>query len=223
MLGSPATSDRAVGHRAPARAASRRRMRPASSCTRRDPLVVAAGRHVCDEQRRCFQWSNTTARSTTSRPIGGTGADDGSGTGWPSSSVRGLERDVAHQPPGQGRKVGQPRGAQRPRDRDQRLARCRRRRRRSEARGPRRSIRSPSRSPTTTAAGSPATNEYRPHRSERSTDSSSSPGRRRRAPGTARPGVETSASSSAQTGTRGQSAASESNVSRSGRMRSCTW
>ena len=38
------------------------------------------------------------------------------------------------------------------------------------------SIRTPSPSTTTVAAGSPATNEYLPHRSERSTDSRIRPG-----------------------------------------------
>ena len=77
---------------------------------------------------------------------------------------------------------------------------------------------SPSASPTMTAAGSPATKEYRPHRSDRSTDSSSMPGPPPDIDGNNPTGVETSARSSVQTGTRGHPDASSSNVSRSGRI-----
>src|SRR5437879_12604142 len=67
------------------------------------------------------------------------------------------------------------------------------------------------------AAGSPATKEYRPHRSERSTDSSKIPGPSPATAGNTETGVATSARSSAHTGTRGQSAASRSKASRPGR------
>ncbi len=63
------------------------------------------------------------------------------------------------------------------------------------------SIRTPSPSTTTVAAGSPATNEYRPHRSERSTDSRIRPGPSPASAGNSPTGVETSARSSVQTGT----------------------
>src|SRR5581483_2536044 len=68
-------------------------------------------------------------------------------------------------------------------------------------------------------AGSPAANEYRPHRSERSTLSSRIPGPSPASAGKTPTGVETSASSSVQIGTSGQSRASRSNVSGSGLTR----
>src|SRR2546429_8918897 len=67
------------------------------------------------------------------------------------------------------------------------------------------------------AAGSPATKEYRPHRSERSTDSSKIPGPSPAKAGNTETGVATSARSSAHTGTSGQFAANRSKASRSGR------
>ena len=78
------------------------------------------------------------------------------------------------------------------------------------------SIRTPSASTTTVAAGSPATNEYLPHRSDRSTDSRIRPGPSPASAGNSPTGVETSASSSVHTGTSGHWAASESNSSRLG-------
>src|SRR5205814_3324661 len=68
----------------------------------------------------------------------------------------------------------------------------------------------------TIAAGSPATNEYRPHRSERSTLSSRTPGPSLATDGNTPTGVETSEDSSVHTGTRGHSRRSASNSSRSG-------
>ena len=78
------------------------------------------------------------------------------------------------------------------------------------------SIRTPSASTTTTAAGSPATNEYLPQRSERSTDSRIRPGPSPARAGKSPTGVETSARSSVQTGTMGQEFASASNSLRLG-------
>ena len=83
------------------------------------------------------------------------------------------------------------------------------------------SIRTPSASTTTTAAGSPATNEYLPQRSERSTDSRIRPGPSPARAGKSPTGVETSARSSVQTGTMGQEVASASNSFRLGLICSC--
>ena len=60
------------------------------------------------------------------------------------------------------------------------------------------SIRTPSSSTTTVAAGRPATNEYLPHRSERSTDSRIRPGPSPANAGNKPTGVDTSARSSVQ-------------------------
>ena len=68
-------------------------------------------------------------------------------------------------------------------------------------------IRSPASSRTSVAAGSPPTNEYRPQRSERSTDSSRMPGPSPATAGNRPTGVDTSASSSAHTGTSAHSRA----------------
>ena len=154
---------------------------------RRRALVVAAGGTCATRSRRCRQWSNTTARSTAISAIGGT-ACRRFGTGGRQELGR-LVREEAHQPAGERGEVGRPAalGATR-RTRPGRPAASPRRR------GDRQSsvtsyIRSPSRSTTTIAAGSPATNEYRPQRSERSTVSSRMPGPvARRAPGRRRPG-----------------------------------
>src|SRR6266508_1593498 len=75
----------------------------------------------------------------------------------------------------------------------------------------------PRRSAVTTAAGSPAAKEYRPHRSDRSTLSSKIPAPSAARAGKTPTGVDTSASSSVQTGTSAHDEASSSNVFRSGR------
>src|SRR5438270_6160445 len=72
----------------------------------------------------------------------------------------------------------------------------------------------------TIAAGSPATNEYRPHRSERSTLSRSTPGPSPASEGNTPTGVDTSEESSAHTGTSGHSRASAANSSFAGWIRS---
>ena len=138
--------------------------------------------------------------------------------GMPVEQRRRLVRQVADEPTGQ---RGQPldaRTAQSIGERDEGLRGVRRRRGVVEPEIAR-DVRDPdaSPSPITTAAGSPATNEYRPHRSDRSTLSSRTPGPVARERGEhARPASRRRRAARSRPARAGTSTASVSNVARSG-------
>jgi hypothetical protein len=212
-LASSASAGTGAGGRAPATVSA-----SASSVATASSYPPAGA--CATSTRRWRQWSNTTARSTRSRPIGGQGASAGRGTGCPSSAVAASYARYPISPPVSGGRSGT-RGAASAAATSRSAVRVGvpgatsgsgRERRTS------RTIRRSSR-PTIVAAGSPAANEYRPQRSERSTLSSRMPGPAPASAGKTPTGVETSARSSVQTGTSGQPLAVVSNVSRSGRIR----
>ena len=205
------------GHRRGAAAAPRPPCRPGPRAPRRPRRTRRPGTWAT-RISRCRQWSNTTARSITSSPIGGHGAPLGVRRRVSVEQRRRLVRQVAHQPADERWELRQPRTGERRRDRVERLSRRRRAGPADRQRAHHLGSGRPSRPDDHDAAGSPATNEYRPHRSDRSTDSSSTPGPSPASAGNSPTGVETSASSSVQTGTSGHSAARRSNVSGSGRI-----
>ena len=86
MLGVPATPGAAVSGSLAGGGATAPAMRAAISWSAATASWYPPAGAWATSSSRWRQWSNTTARSTSSRPIGGQGASPGAGAGWPSSS-----------------------------------------------------------------------------------------------------------------------------------------
>ncbi len=183
----------------------------------RDAAVVAAGGDVRDEDEPLppvVEHDRAIDREEPDRRARGVVRV---GCGMTVEEAGGLVREVPHQPPRERRQVGETRPADRTRRADERLTRrSPRRGSRAAALGPHPGSAGRRRRGSGSAAGSPATKEYRPQRSERSTDSSRMPGPVPATAGNRPTGVDTSASSSAHTGTSAHSRASASNSTRFG-------
>ena len=84
MFASPASRDPCGETEGASAGVSADAIRAARSWTARTPSSYPPAGTCAIRMSRCRQWSNTTARSITSSPIGGHGASSGSGAGCPS-------------------------------------------------------------------------------------------------------------------------------------------